>query len=186
VSAPDLSKTSRMRRAALAGASAFVVLGVVGACQVSLEPNTVTCPPLEDFKPVSTLLEQRCGTLDCHGSEGRPLRIYGQYGLRYVGPDDDPDVLYAGNLSAPTTDLEVQRNYFSVCGIEPEKMSMVTEGEAEPETLTMVRKPRLAEKHKGGRIWDKGKVEDRCLVGWIAGDFEPGAMDTQECDEAVE
>jgi hypothetical protein len=156
------------------GAAACLLFG--GGCQVSLEPNEVVCPPIEDFKPVSTLLEQRCGTLDCHGNDARPLRIYGQYGLRFVGPDDDPDVLYSGNLSQGTTDLEIQRNYFSVCGLEPEKMSMVT----------MVRKPRLAEKHKGGRIWDQGKVEDRCLVGWIQGDFEPGMMDPQDCEEAVE
>jgi hypothetical protein len=185
VSAP-VSMRSRVARALVGGASVCLVFGWVGACQVSLEPNTVACPPIEDFRPVSTLLEQRCGTLDCHGSEARPLRIYGQYGLRFVGPDDDPDVLYAGNLSAPTTPLEIERNYFSVCGIEPEKMSMVTEGTEGPETLTMVRKPRLAEKHKGGRIWDKGKVEDRCLVGWIQSDFEPGEMDTQDCEEAVE
>ena len=36
---------------------------------------------------VEPVLERACGTLDCHGQVGRPLRIYGQYGLRFVDPD---------------------------------------------------------------------------------------------------
>lgn len=178
---------SRLVHALLAAGCATglaVVVGGVG-CKPSLAPNTIVCPPLEDFKSVSPLLEQRCGTLDCHGNDARPLRIYGQYGLRYVGEDDDPNTLYSGNLNAPTTATEVERNYFSICGLEPEKMAYVQAGEADAETLTIVRKPRLTEKHKGGRIWDQGKVEDRCLTLWIAGDYDVGEMDTSDCNDAL-
>ena len=31
---------------------------------------------------VSEFMSRRCGTLDCHGNELRPMRLYGQYGLR--------------------------------------------------------------------------------------------------------
>ncbi len=176
----------RSYRAAFACALIFPVAVILaGACKPSLAPNTIECPPFEDFKSVSPLLEQRCGTLDCHGNDGRPLRLYGQYGLRYLQEEDDPDVLFSGNLNAPTTAAELERNYFSVCGLEPERMVMVQAGELAVEDLTMVRKPRLSEKHKGGRIWDQGKVEDRCLTGWIAGNYEEGEMDSGDCTDAL-
>ncbi|MFO0552168.1 MAG: hypothetical protein U0271_27525 [Polyangiaceae bacterium] len=165
------------------GVATLTLIAWAPSCKPSLAPNTVECPPFEDFKAVSPLLEARCGTLDCHGNVARPLRIYGQTGLRY-NPDDDPD-LYTGNPAAPTTDAEVERNYFSVCGIEPEKMAFVVAGEEPPETLTLVRKPRLSEKHKGGRIWNEGKVEDRCLVNWILSDYEEGSMPTQDCEDSL-
>lgn len=138
------------------------------------------CPPLEDFKKVSPLLESRCGTLDCHGQTSRPLRVYGQYGLRFE------DGFVSGNLNQPTTEAEIVENHRSVCGLEPEKLTSVVAGEAEPESLTLVRKPRLAEKHKGGRIWDQGKAPDRCLVEWARGDYEEGAMDPSDCKTATE
>lgn len=178
------------RTRALVAISGFIALTAVAgqACQVDLAPNTVACPPFEDFPIVSQLLEQKCGTLDCHGNDARPLRIYSQYGLRWAG-DDETGEIYSGNLAAPTTDEEIARNYFAVCGLEPEKMAFVQVDEADPEELaeqlTLVRKPRLTEKHKGGRIWNRGKVDDRCLVNWIAADYEPGEMDTQDCDEAL-
>ena len=176
-----------MSRSPIRYMRALAVLGlacVASACSVDLAPNTTNCPPLEDFQAVSPLLEQRCGTLDCHGNDARPLRLYGQNGLRFVGDEEDPD-LYSGNLAAPTTPQEVERNYFAVCGLEPEKMVAVSQGE-DPDTLTLVRKARLTEKHKGGRIWDKGKIEDRCLVGWLTTDLEtPGEMNTKDCEEAA-
>jgi hypothetical protein len=164
------------------------VVGFVSAMVVACIPEPLitdaTCPPLEDFKKVSPLLERRCGTLDCHGQASRPLRIYGQYGLR-LKPDDvnDPD-LYSGNLDHPTTPIEVEANYRAVCGLEPEKMSQVVAGDLGPEALTFVRKPRLAEKHKGGRIWDQGKPPDRCITGWVVADYDPGAMDGADCTTA--
>lgn len=186
----DQGRSIATRVRGLLAATAFlgVTLAAGQACQVSLAPNTIACPPLEDFPKVSQLLEQRCGTLDCHGNDARPLRIYSQYGLRFVG-DDETGEIYSGNLAAPTTEEEIARNYFAVCGLEPEKMAFVQVEEADPEELaeelTLVRKPRLTEKHKGGRIWDRGKVEDRCLVNWIAADYEPGAMNLDDCNEAL-
>ena len=163
----------------LVAATLGVVLMAAGCIPEALITEG-DCPPLADFKKVSPLLESRCGTLDCHGQTTRPLRLYGQYGLRLE------DGSISGNLNQPTTEAEIAANHRSVCGLEPEKLSLVVAGEAEPESLTMVRKPRLAEKHKGGRIWDQGKPPDRCLVGWIRGDFEEGAMDPSDCKTATE
>ena len=76
-----------------------------------------------------------------------------------------------------------------MCGLEPEKMTFVQDDDEDPGTLTLVRKPRLTEKHKGGRIWNQGKVEDRCLVNWIDADYleegGEGTMDTTDCLDAV-
>lgn len=173
------------RTLAVVVATGAALAGAAQGCLPDLTAApTVTCPPFEDFKQVSPLLEQRCGTLDCHGNTARPMRLYGQYGLRY-NPDDD-ESLYTGNLGSPTTAAEVERNYFAVCGLEPEKMQFVTSGEETADTLTLIRKPRLTERHKGGRIWNEGKAEDRCLVNWIEGDYEEGAMPPDDCIEARE
>jgi hypothetical protein len=72
-----------------------------------------------------------------------------------------------------------------VCGLEPERTHRVVNGEISVEELTMVRKPRLTEKHKGGRIWDQGKPPDRCVVTWLKAQYEPGLMDTSDCEAAI-
>ncbi|MBL9024696.1 MAG: hypothetical protein JNL21_21045 [Myxococcales bacterium] len=171
-----------------------VGMGFLGACGAALAfasclpeyaNNELNCPPYEDFAAVSTLLERRCGTLDCHGDGARPLRIYGQYGLRLKPEDSDDDTLFSGNLERATTEIERESNYRSVCGLEPELTHQVVNGELAVERLTLVRKPRLSEKHKGGRIWNEGKPPDRCLVTWLESKYEPGTMDTADCEAAV-
>jgi len=128
-----------------------------------------------DFRPVSAVVERRCGTLDCHGQTARPLRIYGQYGLRKP-TDALPDAgYYPGGLD-PTSPDELTDNYQSMIGLEPELTDLVVAKKGLPETLTLVRKPRLLEKHKGGLVWNKGDDGDTCLVNWLT-----GARDTSPC-----
>lgn len=153
----------------------------VAACS-SIDPsaeNRIKGPAFGDdgdsFRPVSAVMERRCGTLDCHGAPGRPLRIYGQPGLRKPVEERDPDY-YPGGL-APTTEDELLDNYRSMVGLEPEIMVRVIKEEDEPESLTLVRKPRLLEKHKGGLVWNKGDDGDTCLLNWIT-----GKADTVPCD----
>jgi hypothetical protein len=151
-----------------------------------------------DFKKVSTVLERRCGTLDCHGSTFRPLRIYSQLGLRkplLKGEDGAPadyDNYYSGG-GVETTPAELLDNYNSVVGLEPELIDEVARGLSKdqvvqeqglpcpfyptnfdqrnfmtPECLTLIRKPRLQEKHKGGQIWiGNNKEGDGCIAGWV-------------------
>jgi hypothetical protein len=120
-----------------------------------------------DFRPVSAVVERRCGTLDCHGEIARPLRIYGQYGLRKP-TDTDAGSHYPGGLD-PTSPSELTDNYQSMIGLEPELTDLVVARKGPPESLTLVRKPRLLEKHKGGLLWNKGDDGDTCVVNWLTG-----------------
>jgi len=161
-------------------------LGALGAMtssgclsEAELGDGQVTCPPAGDFRVVSAMLERRCGTADCHGAPQRPLRLYGQFGIRRPEPEGSPNVpefdeYYPGGQVA-TTDAEVADNYLSTCAIEPEKMALVLQGEEEVDSLTLVRKPRLEEKHKGGRVWDGATTGDKCLTSWITGTLDKEA-----------
>ena len=55
-------------------------------------------------------MERRCGMLDCHGNDKRPMRLFGELGLRILDP---MDLNYTGGDA--TTALEVDANYNSVC-----------------------------------------------------------------------
>lgn len=133
------------------------------------------CPPYEpvdDFRLVNNMLERRCGTLDCHGQKSRPFIVFGQNAYRRPGaessdtPPIDPDEYFPGGQEA-TLEYELRGTYDSMCGLEPEKMDRVVKGE-NPNILSLVRKPRLEEKHKGGRIWGTGTREgDACLISWL-------------------
>lgn len=162
-----------------------LVAALLTAGCASVDPEatiTVTCPPGDrnTFAPVSTVLETRCGTLDCHGNMARPMRIYGQTGLRRPEAEDSPNIppgsyadYYSGLGAIPTTDAELLDNAASVCGIEPEKMNAVVKGKADPNTLTFIRKARLTEKHKGGLIWNQGDPGDQCVVSWVKNKTNP-------------
>jgi hypothetical protein len=110
---------------------------------------------------VSAFIERRCGTVDCHGAAHRWMRIHGQLGRRLPGE---------GNVSggAPTTAAELDANYSSVCGLEPEKTAeqVDTFGQS-AEELLIVRKARGIEGHKGGQIVKEGDPGDQCIVGWL-------------------
>lgn len=152
------------------------------ACS-GVDENAVTvakCPPADpvDFRPVSAVVEQRCATIDCHGSVARPLRIYSRFGLRRPEPYEtfdggfDYSEYYPGG-DVPTTEAELADNIASICALEPELMTKVVDKQIEPDLLTFVRKPRLLEKHKGGLIWNKGDTGDQCITNWLTGGKNP-------------
>ncbi|HEX4514457.1 MAG TPA: hypothetical protein VH054_12995 [Polyangiaceae bacterium] len=129
----------------------------------STDTNAVTVPDRATFPPVADLLGKRCGTLDCHGSAYRNLRVYGSLGLR-LAPSDRP--LSKGQ----TTTDEYDADFESIVGLEPELMSdVVTAGGASPDRLTFVRKARGTEAHKGGSLMQAGDPEDACITSWLAG-----------------
>lgn len=169
---------------------AALVLGIAACCPVLAtsciaEPDEalpIDCPPMDDvvFKDVSAVLENRCGTLDCHGSPYRPFRVYGSRGLRRP---ETPETLaegtfdeyYTGGLA--TTKAERQDNALSLCGLEPEKLKEYQAAVAQNkdkredlagDMLTVIRKARLEERHKGGQIWPKNATGDQCLYTWLA------------------
>jgi hypothetical protein len=131
-------------------------------------------PSRATFAPVDDVLQASCGTLDCHGQAGRNLRLYGGRGLRLDPQNNSAD--------DPTTPREYDESYWSVIGLEPELMSdVVRDHGRSPQRLTMVRKARDTEKHKGGRLFVEGDVRDRCLVSWLA-----GAVDADACKAGAE
>lgn len=158
--------------------SAFVAaLAALAPGCSSYNPNAlteVTGPDFGQFKQfgeidgslavgVSTVLERRCGTLDCHGQMSRPLRIEGQYGLRFQ--DDAGDVPGV----EPTSNNEYESNYQALIGLQPELMTEVVQGNAPPESLMLLRKPLQLERHKGGAVLIAGDYGVTCITSWLQG-----------------
>jgi hypothetical protein len=126
-------------------------------------------PTRADFPAVGAALQHRCATLDCHGQVGRNLRLYGFGGLRLSTPDNpigDPTV-------DPTTVSELDASYESTVGLEPEALWQVLTQGADPNQLSIVRKTRGIEKHKGGQLARVGDPLDRCLVLWLTNKADP-------------
>jgi hypothetical protein len=147
------------------GLVALAVWGVGLACSAPATDARVieTVPDRASFPPVADLLVHRCGTLDCHGQTSRNMRLYGSIGLR-LDPADRPV------SKGQTTSAEYDEDYASVVGLEPEVMSgVVADGGAGPERLTLIRKARGTEHHKGGTLWNEGDPQDRCVTSWLAG-----------------
>jgi hypothetical protein len=128
---------------------------------------------------VSRLLERRCGTLDCHGQLGRPLRIYGQYGLRF-----EADGSFRPGVQ-PTSEEEYSANYAAVIGLQPEEMSEVVARRQSPTDnpgLLLLRKPLLLERHKGGAVIESGDDAYTCLLSWLVS----GQTDFAACGRSVQ
>jgi hypothetical protein len=176
---------------------AFATLPVAALCALAFgatscastpdeqRPTNVLAPDFAQFTGnqnqvgVSLFLERRCGSLDCHGQVGRPLRIYSQRGLRLpVAPPAPPNV---PGLAATTAD-ELLANYQAVVALEPEELSrVVAAGGEAPERLMLLRKPRASERHKGGAVIVVGDSGDRCLTTWLA-----GAASATDCQAAAQ
>jgi hypothetical protein len=130
---------------------------------------TESVPDRASFADVAQAMVGRCGTLDCHGTPYRNLRVYGNTGLRLL-PTDMP------LQPACTTTPEVDQDYDSVVGLEPEAMSaVVASGGANPGSLTMIRKARGTESHKGGVVMKEGDALDTCFTSWLAGSTQTAA-----------
>jgi hypothetical protein len=124
---------------------------------------TEAVPDRASFPVVAQALVHRCGTLDCHGTQYRNLRLFGNEGLRWSATDMPLQ-------PACTTTPEVDQDFASVVGLEPEVMSRVVAGHgADPALLTLVRKARGTESHKGGTLMSVGDDLDVCITSWLTG-----------------
>lgn len=134
---------------------------------------------LESFRSagVSTVFEKRCGSLDCHGSTSRNLRIYSSRGLRL--PNDAG--LVPGN--GDTTSDEILSNYHSILSLEPERTNELLAG-ADPLTLLVVKKPLELEKHKGGPAMKRGDDAERCITTWLK-EGPDSPLDKDACNQAA-
>ena len=130
-------------------------------------------PSRVDFRFVAPVLSRRCGSLDCHGSPYRNFRVYG-YGGQRLGPGQlTPD------SPAFLTPEEIDATYDSLIALEPEIMRQVVEsGGASPDRLTLLRKGRGTEDHKGNQRIVPGDPSDVCITSWLA-----GSVNTAACDE---
>jgi len=160
-----------IRRTLIARASAALAFTIAFACSSPPEDARVIeqTPDTASFPAVASMLIQACGSLDCHGTVARNLRLYGDTALRY-SPTDVPSTLL------PTTGDELGQDYESVVGLEPEAMSaVVAAGGANPEQLTFYRKARGIESHKGGAVIVQGDARDVCITTWLKGNADAGA-----------
>lgn len=106
-------------------------------------------------RDVHPILEARCATLDCHGVDDRPLRLYAETGLR--ARDDLRDL--------PIESAELEANVRAIQAIDPD---------AEPAASLFVRKPLAPAAgglaHEGGIVWaDRDEPQLVCVLAWLAG-----------------
>ena len=143
-----------------------VAMAATLGCSAPAPDATVTQPLLPDrvtFPYVGELLERRCGTLDCHGSVYRNLRIYGDEGLRYSSAD-------CPCVPKVTTPAEFSQDYDSVVGLQPEVMNQViADHGADPERLDLLAKPLGLDAHQGGTLITEGDDQYVCITSWLAG-----------------
>ncbi len=158
------------------------LLAVALLAQVACEPGAapiseqraspLAAPPRTGFEPVADALLLSCGTLDCHGRPERNLRLFGNHAARRDGADDPG--------GTATTHDEYDACYWSVIGLEPETLDQVVRDHgADPERLSLIRKPRGNERHKGGTLMQPRDPLDTCLRSWLQ-----GAPDAEVCATA--
>jgi hypothetical protein len=136
-------------------------------------------PDRAQFDAVAPMLVRRCGSIDCHGSPYRNMRFYGYGGTRLRDPSaggSTPEV------PARSTATEIEATYQAVIGLEPEVMrDVVKAGGAGPERLTIVRKARNDEDHKGQQRIKHGDDADRCLLTWLSSSVDVAACNAAGC-----
>jgi hypothetical protein len=164
----------KRRSLAIVVSLSVLVLPIAVACSIPSSSATFTemVPDRAAFPDVAQAMVHKCGTLDCHGSASRNMRIYGNEGVRW-SPTDRTLVPLC------TTSDEVDQDFDSVVGLEPEQMSeVVAENGANPDRLTMIRKARGIENHKGGAIMSPGDALDTCITSWLANATNTAACQT--------
>jgi hypothetical protein len=119
---------------------------------------------------VSPFMEVRCAALDCHGQEGRGMRLYSQNGLR-LGEGDG-----GSRDTSPTTDAEHLANYVSVVGLQPEEMSRAVASHGAYQSILLLQKPLDIAgggvRHKGGPVLAPNDDGIACLTSWISGQVD--------------
>lgn len=190
-----------MKRCSVHAIQAAVIglaIGAMASCG-GYDPDATTTLYLPDYDAfrdyVHPYLNKQCGTLDCHGQVGRPLRIYGKRGLRLF--DKNAGLVPGGDETVPE---EYRATYESVLGLEPEATRRVVACDQDPETLLFLRKPKglgpnqsdsngtaTGERHKGGTVITPASAEAVCLRGWLAASCNPGGFEAvrRECEDAL-
>jgi len=111
---------------------------------------------------VHPLVRFSCASLDCHGDEGRPLRLYAEDGLRRS----------AELRGQPLSPEEAAWNVTAFGGIDP--------APASPDAHLALLAPLSVESggtaHVGGDLWpSREDPAYRCLRAWLAGEEDAAA-----------
>jgi hypothetical protein len=154
----------------------FAVANIAVAFACSTPDTSARIDPIgpdrASFEIVAKVLVRKCGTLDCHGETHRNFRLYGYGGLRLPSDGRRPDV-GGGDIGSD----ELEADYQAVISVEPEIMrQVVLDKGAAPERLTLVRKARGTEEHKGKSAVLIGDDADKCITTWLA-----SAVDNAAC-----
>lgn len=180
-----------------------------GCAEVAKDDRrAVVLPSFESFGSVSAPLEGHCGSLDCHGTGARNLRLYGWSGERLPPGADgagdagvpvvDPLATAAPTAAPPltlpefvpggdaeTTDEERWFNYLSVVSLQPEATSVVFIEKSDVGKLLLLSKGRGTEHHKGGSAMRAGDNLDLCVQSWLHGQVDEDAC-SMSIQEALE
>ena len=158
------------RRPPWTALAALLTVAALSSCEAEIQGPAgpikarveLLAPDRAGFEAVADAMQPHCGTLDCHGQVGRNLRLFGARGLRLDrggNPSDDS-----------TTPGEYDATFWAVVGLEPELLTaVIRDAGAEPERLSLIRKARGHERHKGGALMQTGDDLDRCLLSWLTG-----------------
>jgi hypothetical protein len=154
--------------------------GAVASAGCSSPDASATVDPMgpdrAQFDLVAPVLVRRCGSIDCHGSTYRNMRIYGYGGLRLPSPGKAPTPMSPRSVTAD----EAQATYDSVIGLEPElTRAVVQSGGKGVERLTFIRKGRGDEDHKGNKRFTP--EADLCVTSWLANHVDAAACRTAGC-----
>lgn len=169
-------------RAVLLLATATITVGAASCTIPTSEGEVGALPDQKSFVDgkVSEYMEKRCGSLDCHGQEGRPLRLFSEWGLRLEADQNGQRVAKA------TTADERVANYRAVVSLEPEELSKCFESKGDDIVLLqLLKKPLGLEnqgmRHKGGPVMTQAEDDNgwKCLFGWASGN-----VDATACAEA--
>jgi len=134
-----------------------IMFVVLGACSVPAgEPEAIVERDVAAFATdVQPLLKAGCASLDCHGTAGRPLRLYAEYGLRER----------VELRTQPVSADELTANVAAFAGISVD---------------VILGKPLHTSaggmKHVGGDLWSsKDSPEYVCVAAWLNGTSAPSA-----------
>jgi hypothetical protein len=167
---PSRRRIAPWRAKWLAGAGAAGCAAVLVSCSgpSANDRFTFTTPDSAAFKLVSPSLELRCGTLDCHGSTYRNMRLFGHYGARL-----DPKLTTG---KEDTTDAEIESNFTSVVSIDSENFAAIVAKHGQGfDQWMVVLKGENAVHHKGEQRMKKGDFTYNCLLSWITGNVDMNA-----------
>ncbi len=141
----------------------------LAGCVAPADPDALPRYDVDFYQAhVDPVVAWSCASLECHGVDGRPLRLYAEDGLRASD----------GLRGHPLTRAEAGENALAFAAVDPEPATV-------DEHIALT-KPLAVEaggiEHAGDPLWPSREDPSYvCLRGWLAGDPSAAAA----CDEAA-